>query len=91
MRKRIAEELGVSLYDIYGPHGSYGPGIGISCDYDCGMHVWDDYLYFEVVNPKTGEAVPDGEVGELVITTLRKEGRAAHPLPYARPHKVYPR
>jgi len=74
MRKRIANELGVRLYDIYGLTEIYGPGIGISCDCECGMHVWDDYLYFEIVNPKTGENVPDGEVGELVITTLRKEG-----------------
>ena len=74
MRRRIANELGVRLYDIYGLTEIYGPGIGISCDYECGMHIWDDYLYFEIVNPKTGETVPDGEIGELVITTLRKEG-----------------
>ena len=74
MRKRIAQELGVRLYDIYGLTEVYGPGIGISCDYECGMHMWDDYIYFEIVNPKTGEVVPDGEMGELVITTLRKEG-----------------
>lgn len=74
MRRRIANELGVQLYDIYGLTEVYGPGIGISCDYQCGMHCWDDYLYFEIVNPKTGEIVPDGEIGELVITTLKKEG-----------------
>lgn len=74
MRRRIASELGVQLYDIYGLTEIYGPGIGISCDYECGMHYWDDYMYFEIVNPKTGELVPDGEVGELVITTLKKEG-----------------
>ena len=74
MRKRIATELGISLYDIYGLTEIYGPGIGISCDYDCGMHMWDDYIYFEIVNPKTGEVLPDGEMGELVITTLRKQG-----------------
>lgn len=74
MRKRIANELGVQLYDIYGLTEVYGPGIGMSCDYECGMHYWDDYLYFEIVDPKTGEVVPDGEIGELVITTLYKEG-----------------
>lgn len=74
MRKRIANELGVKLYDIYGLTEVYGPGIGMSCDYECGMHLWDDYLYFEIVDPKTGEVVPDGEIGELVITTLQKEG-----------------
>lgn len=74
MRRRIANELGVQLYDIYGLTEIYGPGIGMSCDYECGMHMWDDYIYFEVVNPKTGEVLPDGQVGELVITTLRKQG-----------------
>ncbi|MBC8571156.1 phenylacetate--CoA ligase family protein [Zongyangia hominis] len=74
MRKRIAAELGVQLYDIYGLTEVYGPGIGMSCDYECGMHYWNDYIYCEIVDPKTGEIVPDGEIGELVITTLRKEG-----------------
>ena len=74
MRKRIANELGVQLYDIYGLTEVYGPGIGISCDHECGMHYWDDYIYCEIVDPKTGEQVPDGEIGELVITTLKKQG-----------------
>ncbi|MDR3311312.1 MAG: phenylacetate--CoA ligase [Oscillospiraceae bacterium] len=74
MRKRIASELGVKLFDIYGLTEIYGPGIGISCEYENGMHCWDDYCYFEIVDPKTGKTVPDGESGELVITTLRKEG-----------------
>ena len=74
MRERIAKELGVRLYDIYGLTEVYGPGIGISCDYECGMHMWDDYIYFEIVDPKTGKVLPDGEIGELVITTLRKQG-----------------
>ncbi|MGN0741161.1 MAG: phenylacetate--CoA ligase family protein [Candidatus Fimadaptatus sp.] len=74
MRKRIASELGVQLYDIYGLTEIYGPGIGISCDYECGMHMFDDYLYYEIINPKTLEPVPDGELGELVITTLKKQG-----------------
>ena len=74
MRKRISEELGIELYDIYGLTEIYGPGIGISCRCGTGMHVWEDYLYFEVIDPVTLKNVPDGEVGELVITTLRKEG-----------------
>lgn len=74
MRRRIAAELGVQLYDIYGLTEVYGPGIGMSCDHECGMHYWDDYLYFEIVDPQTGENVGDGEIGELVITTLCKEG-----------------
>lgn len=74
MRKRIADELGVELYDIYGLTEIYGPGIGINCEADEAMHVWDDYLYFEIIDPETGKVVPDGESGELVITTLVKEG-----------------
>ena len=74
MRRRIADELGVELYDIYGLTEIYGPGIGMSCEHACGMHYWDDYLYFEIINPRTGEVLPEGEIGELVITTLRKEG-----------------
>lgn len=74
MRRRIANELGVQLYDIYGLTEIYGPGIAISCDYEDGMHYWDDYVYCEVIDPKTGENVPDGTMGELVITTLRKQG-----------------
>jgi phenylacetate-CoA ligase len=74
MRKRIAAELGVELYDIYGLTEIYGPGIGISCEYEDGMHMWTDYLYYEIINPKTLELVAEGESGELVITTLTKEG-----------------
>jgi phenylacetate-CoA ligase len=74
MRKRIAAELGVELYDIYGLTEIYGPGIGISCPHACGMHMWTDYLYYEIIDPHTGQVVSPGEIGELVITTLRKEG-----------------
>ena len=74
MRNRIASELGVELYDIYGLTEVYGPGIGMSCEHACGMHIWDDYIYIEIIDPKTGEPVPDGEIGEIVITTLRKQG-----------------
>ena len=74
MRQRIASELGVEIFDIYGLTEIYGPGIGISCSEHHGMHLWDDFVYAEVVDPKTGMPVPDGEVGELVLTTLRKQG-----------------
>lgn len=85
MRRRIANELGVELYDIYGLTEIYGPGIGMSCKYECGIHYWDDYLYFEIINPETGEQVPEGEIGELVITTLKKE---AAPLIRYRTHDL---
>jgi len=74
MRRRIATELGVKLYDIYGLTEIYGPGIGMSCDCEAGMHMWTDYLYYEIIDSRTGELLPDGEIGELVITTLCKEG-----------------
>ena len=74
MRNRIKNELGIELYDIYGLTEIYGPGIGINCKYDTGMHIWDDYLYLEIIDPQTGKNVPDGEWGEIVITTLVKEG-----------------
>ena len=73
-RKYIKEKLGIELYDIYGLTEIYGPGIGISCDAQNGMHYWDDYVNIEIIDPKTGKTLPDGEEGEIVITTLVKEG-----------------
>ena len=74
MRERIKNELGIQIYDIYGLTEVYGPGTGISCDYDQGMHYWDDYIYIEILDPETLKPVPDGEWGEICITTLVKEG-----------------
>lgn len=74
MRSRIKNELGIQIYDIYGLTEIYGPGVGISCDCDCGMHYWDDFIYLEILDPETLKPVPDGEYGEICITTLRKEG-----------------
>ena len=73
-RKYIHEALGIELYDIYGLTEIYGPGIGINCIGETGMHIFDDYLYTEIIDPQTGEVLPDGEEGEIVITTLVKEG-----------------
>ncbi len=74
MRARIRDELGIELYDIYGLTEIYGPGIGINCKYDTGMHIWDDFVYTEIIDPETGKTLPDGEWGEIVLTTLVKEG-----------------
>ena len=60
MRKRIASELGVKLYDIYGLTEIYGPGVGISCDCDSGIHYWSDFIYIEIIDPKTGKNVRTG-------------------------------
>lgn len=85
MRKRISEELGIELFDIYGLTEIYGPGIAIDCEHHMGMHYWDDFLYFEIIDPETGEVLPDGSLGELVITTLTKE---AAPLVRYRTHDL---
>ena len=74
MRQTIHEGLGIELFDIYGLTKIYGPGIGINCPGERAMHCFDDYLYIEIIDPVTGENVPDGEEGEIVITTLVKEG-----------------
>ncbi len=73
-RNYIAKELGIELYDIYGLTEIYGPGIGINCPDQTGMHIFDDFLYTEIIDPQTLEVLPDGEEGEIVITTLVKEG-----------------
>lgn len=74
MRKTIENTLGAKLYDIYGLTEVYGPGVAVGCDGQEGMHYWDDYFYFEIIDPDTGKVLPKGQLGELVITTLRKEG-----------------
>lgn len=73
MRSRIENELQIELFDIYGLTEVYGPGIGIDCPAHEGIHYWDDFFYFEIIDPSTGEVLPDGETGELVITTLKKQ------------------
>ncbi|MGA9188530.1 MAG: phenylacetate--CoA ligase [Methanosarcina sp.] len=74
MRSRIETELGIETFDIYGLTEIYGPGIALDCSFHEGMHYWSDYLLFEIIDPITGEQLPDGTLGELVITTLTKEG-----------------
>jgi phenylacetate-CoA ligase len=74
MRHRISEELGIEIFDIYGLTEIYGPGISIDCSEHHGMHYWSDYLYFEIIDPETLKPVPMGSYGELVISTLKKEG-----------------
>lgn len=74
MRRRIEELLGIETFDIYGLTEIYGPGIALDCHEHKGMHYWSDYLLFEIIDPVTGEQLPPGQHGELVITTLFKEG-----------------
>lgn len=74
MRRRIREGLGIELFDIYGLTEIYGPGISIDCECHQGLHYFDDFLYMEIIDPETGKNVPDGQYGEIVITTLKKQG-----------------
>lgn len=74
MRKDIEKGLGIKAYDIYGLTEIVGPGVSISCDAHNGMHIQEDYFYPEIIDPETLEPLPDGEIGELVFTTLGKEG-----------------
>lgn len=74
MRTQIEERLGIHAHDIYGLSEIMGPGVATDCHFHKGLHVFEDHFYPEIVDPKTLEPVPDGEIGELVITTLTKEG-----------------
>ena len=73
MRREIESRLGIMALDIYGLTEIIGPGVGNECEYKNGVHICDDYFYPEIINPETGEVLPPGEVGELVITTLTRE------------------
>ena len=73
-RKRIEEMLGVKAYNSFGMSEMMGPGVAFECPEQNGMHIWEDYFIVEIVNPDTLEPVPDGEIGELVLTTINREG-----------------
>ena len=73
MRRRIEADAGVKAYDIYGLSEIVGPGVGIECFAQSGLHIFEDHFYPEVVDPATGEVLPDGAEGELVLTTLSKD------------------
>ena len=74
MRAQIEEKLGIKAYDIYGLSEIMGPGVSYECEYQCGMHVCEDHFIPEIIDPDTGEVLPEGEWGELVFTTITKEG-----------------
>lgn len=74
MRKKIEEKLGIKACDIYGLSEILGPGVAGECEYQCGMHVWEDHFIPEIIDPDTGDVLPAGASGELVFTTLTKEG-----------------
>ena len=74
MRRKIEEKLGLKAYDIYGLSEIMGPGVSYECEYQCGMHVCEDHFIPEIIDPDTGEVLPEGAWGELVFTTITKEG-----------------
>ena len=69
-RKRIEDMMGVKAYNSFGMTEMNGPGVAFECKYQCGMHLWEDNYIIEIVDPDTLEPVPDGEIGEMVLTTL---------------------
>ena len=74
MRNRIRELLGIEhMFDIPGMTELYGPGTGLDCVHHAGIHYWADYYILEIIDPDTLESVPEGEIGEMVVTTLTKE------------------
>jgi phenylacetate-CoA ligase len=74
MRKEIQEKLNLLAIDIYGLTEIIGPGVASECDKQNGLHIFEDHFYPEIIDPKTGKVLPDGQKGELVVTTLTKEG-----------------
>ncbi len=73
MRREIEARLGIRAVDVYGLSEIMGPGVACECEHRDGLHGWEDHFLFEVIDPETGRRVPEGEAGELVITTLTKQ------------------
>lgn len=73
MRNEIQKRLKVDAYDIYGLSEVIGPGVSCECSEKSGLHVFEDHFYVEIINPETGEVLPEGEMGEIVYTSLTKE------------------
>jgi len=72
-RRKIERLLNVKAYNSFGMTEMNGPGVGFECTEQNGMHIWEDCYLIEIINPETGEPVPDGEIGEMVLTTLDRE------------------
>lgn len=73
MRSTIEEKLGIKAYDIYGLSEVMGPGVACECECQDGMHIWEDNFIVEIIDPDTGDVLPEGSTGELVFTSLTKE------------------
>jgi len=73
MRREIEARLGLKAIDVYGLSEIMGPGVAVECEAQDGLHGWEDHFLFELIDPDSGQPVPEGQAGELVITTLTKE------------------
>jgi len=74
LRGRIERALGIRTFDIIGMTETGGPGMGIDCGARAGIHVWEDHYHVEIVDPRSGDVLPDGREGELIVSTLTREG-----------------
>ena len=73
MRREIESRLPVTAIDVYGLSEIIGPGVACECEFQAGLHGWEDHFLFEVIDPQSGAPLPEGQAGELVITTLTQE------------------
>jgi len=73
-RKKLENIFKIDIYNCYGLSEMNGPGVAFECPFKDGLHLWEDSYYMEIINPKTGEVLKEGEEGELVLTTLKREG-----------------
>jgi phenylacetate-CoA ligase len=85
LRRRIEDQMGIESFDIIGMTETAGVGLGIDCAEHAGIHIWEDHYLIEMVDPASGETVPDGAWGEMVVTTLTRE---ALPLVRFRTHDI---
>jgi phenylacetate-CoA ligase len=72
-RRRIEQAFGCDVYNSYGLTEMNGPGVAFECEHKAGLHLWEDNFILEIINPETGEPLPEGQTGELVLTTLKRE------------------
>jgi phenylacetate-CoA ligase len=75
MRKRIESASGIQAFDLYGLSEIIGPGVAVECPHQDGLHIFEDHFYPEIVDPETGRVLPEGEEGELALTTDRAPQR----------------
>jgi phenylacetate-CoA ligase len=73
LRQKIQEKLGIEVYNCYGMSELNGPGVAFECIFRNGLHIWEDRYIFEIIDPDTLEPLPDGEIGELVVTILHRD------------------